>query len=499
MSFLLIAYSTLLYNISTYDAWLTYSTIILNVGYVSKALNVPLYLLSVFGIGFLSINLKPPLSHTDSTTNDTPLHMRLCKHVCMQLPEMIDLVDPKRILIRSVVPKNQILFKSIESLDKHTSKLRDWVLTNEELSTSTTTHWWYDSLPRDIKESYDSVMYAPQIKALFNETFTSRYWTVEPVEQMNEVYVSSPAKNNNSDTVFYMRHIDGPWYYLFPFCKTYRCIFAINENTQITTFFPSIDKQYTLTSGDLVGFDFNRDIHYIKRTDTVSESKPRITLKLHYIVYPTWFTVLGKMSKWASVFYDIGARKLFLFTLTPRTVNQKQASNSILISTHLFYLVENYIGFYNLALFALYLLVSQELCIMMAWIFRYSVYEVINDYEMHEIAIQLVNRNVNVYTLTTYCNLLNYMYHYLLRSSNPIDIITFLLFLFGSCFVAIPLIVFGIRLSLHNYSTGIHRYILLGEALLLGGLQTACLVEYGTLDMVWMIPILLTTTNYIRR
>lgn len=59
------------------------------------------------------------------------------------------------------------------------------------------------------------------------------------IEGMNEIYVASEKHKSNSDTVFYMQHIDGPWY-LMPFCGAYRCILAVNENNRICTAFPQV-------------------------------------------------------------------------------------------------------------------------------------------------------------------------------------------------------------------------------------------------------------------
>ena len=63
--------------------------------------------------------------------------------------------------------------------------------------------------------------------------------TVQVIEGMNEIYVASEKHESNSDTVFYMQHIDGPWY-LMPFCGAYRCILAVNENKCICTAFPQV-------------------------------------------------------------------------------------------------------------------------------------------------------------------------------------------------------------------------------------------------------------------
>lgn len=56
-----------------------------------------------------------------------------------------------------------------------------------------------------------------------------------------------------------------------------------------------VNQEYTLTDGDVAGFDFNREIHYIKNNEGAVNAEPRITLKLHYVVYPKCLWPLGKL------------------------------------------------------------------------------------------------------------------------------------------------------------------------------------------------------------
>lgn len=76
------------------------------------------------------------------------------------------------------------------------------------------------------------------------------------------MYVSGPAKQGSSDTVFTTRHIDGPWA-LVPFCSTYRCILGLDSSGIYTTVFPSVPTEKTCRTGDIVCFDYNREIHLI--------------------------------------------------------------------------------------------------------------------------------------------------------------------------------------------------------------------------------------------
>src|SRR5690606_7732554 len=119
----------------------------------------------------------------------------------------------------------------------------------------------------------------------------------------------------NSDTVFYTEHIDGP-FMLYPFAAVYRCIVAANENVQIRTSFPMTPAAVTLTTGDVGGFDFNREIHRIEHNAARNPGR-RITLKLHYCVYPKRLPWYGRLLGNLTTRYDVAARRLFLKTLRP--------------------------------------------------------------------------------------------------------------------------------------------------------------------------------------
>ena len=65
-----------------------------------------------------------------------------------------------------------------------------------------------------------------------------------------------------------------------------------------------VNQEYTLTDGDVAGFDFNREVHYIKNNEDAVNAEPRITLKLHYVVYPKCLWPLGKLLALLTTGYD---------------------------------------------------------------------------------------------------------------------------------------------------------------------------------------------------
>ncbi len=110
--------------------------------------------------------------------------------------------------------------------------------------------------PRQIKTQ--------QIDAMFREKFPQDTYGVETIPGMNEVYVSGPPKGGSSDAVFTTRHTDGPWA-LLPFCSAYRCILGLDSSAVYTTVFPNVPgRTTTCREGDLVCFDYHREIHYIE-------------------------------------------------------------------------------------------------------------------------------------------------------------------------------------------------------------------------------------------
>jgi hypothetical protein len=148
------------------------------------------------------------------------------------------------------------------------------------------------------------------------------------ITNMNEIYVSVIG-GGGSDNVFETPHIDGPFYWL-PFCKVYRCIFAITPNKLIKTIFITPGEKgnnnltstsYILNENQFLAFDYNRDIHYIEKINGEEEEEEtkennntnRVVLKLHYIIYPTFLPyILVEFYKMIHVYYNTFMRFLFL-------------------------------------------------------------------------------------------------------------------------------------------------------------------------------------------
>lgn len=274
-------------------------------------------------------------------------------------------------ILHQIIPYPQRFFLFINA-KKHSSIIETWVC-NQILNKSNkiTKHWWYQSLKLSQRESFNEIR--KKIKREFKHHLDDL--CVESIEEMDEIYVSANNRiENSSDTVFYNKHIDGP-YYLYPFCSVYRCIYAINKNINIDTYIERTNEKFTLTTGDCLLFDFNREIHYISKNNTIhrvisfdsdtmtettnsdttssdcdsdyeyGKDHHRITLKIHFITYPKYFKYFAMILKYLNIQYNKNARKLFLYTIAPKSLCEKIVAKQILFTTKATYLIEKNISF----------------------------------------------------------------------------------------------------------------------------------------------------------
>ena len=232
--------------------------------------------------------------------------------------------------------------------------------------THQTTHWWPEQLSSSAEAAFKRVARSGELMAsMWGELFPSATHVVEPLEGMNEVYVACKTHNNNSDTVFYMNHVDGP-YGIFPLVHVFRCMCGATPNGQIETIFPMQGKddatRYALSTGDIVGFDFHRELHRIGHVPGAPENAGhRVCLKLHYLVYPRALGPLGRLLGRMTVHYNLNFRKLFVATISPNSYRTRFLAWCTHAGTVLFNGFEVGIGWGNVV----YLLIS-ALCSLAA-------------------------------------------------------------------------------------------------------------------------------------
>eukprot|EP00471_Norrisiella_sphaerica_P002001 CAMPEP_0184482826 /NCGR_PEP_ID=MMETSP0113_2-20130426/4420_1 /TAXON_ID=91329 /ORGANISM="Norrisiella sphaerica, Strain BC52" /LENGTH=584 /DNA_ID=CAMNT_0026862819 /DNA_START=139 /DNA_END=1893 /DNA_ORIENTATION=- len=283
---------------------------------------------------------------------------QLVEHTYYLLPLVMDAIDHMHYsFLDFAVAHNRVLYTKLNQPQqvKDLKTINDWVL-NQGPSSEHTTHWWYDKLEGEPKKAFERITKCENLLGMFKESFGSKAYAVDIVDAMNEIYVASPKYGLNSDGVFYMAHVDGPWG-LFPFASTYRCIIAVNVNKQIRTSFPMLPASYTLSDGDAVGFDFNREVHLIS-DNKEKNTGFRISLKIHYTVYPKILKPWGELLKYLTTRYNTNARALFLATIEPGSLTAKLSALMVLGTTYLTERVETLMGISNLVYISFLILAS---------------------------------------------------------------------------------------------------------------------------------------------
>ena len=226
-------------------------------------------------------------------------------------------------------------------------KVRDWAI-QKMPSKEMSSHWWFKDLDADEKAAFLRCATSSQICGMFKSLFSERHYCCDIVEGMNEVYVSGPSREDeafNSDQIFYSRHVDGPMG-MIPFVSVFRCIVGMDKNLATSTHFPMKPLSKNAMEGEVVAFDFNREIHYITRDPTKEKESDdfRVVLKLHYCLYPRVLAPLGWLMHAANVAYNMTFRALFLKTINPSSLYEHFLAWQVIVNTSLFNTVETFIG-----------------------------------------------------------------------------------------------------------------------------------------------------------
>ena len=264
-------------------------------------------------------------------------------------------------------------------LHRDIDKIREWVI-SQGPDKDNSTHWWYTKLPADISYLYYKIATDKNIINMFKNNFGFNY-NIDIINDMNEIYVTAPQKNsgenninnkkellsniyNSSDKIFYTRHIDGP-YYLFPFASCYRVIIGLDNNSNVVTRFNMIPTDVVIKKGDVTAFDFHRESHYIYNKNTSikyyndTDDNFRVTLKIHYCIYPWWAYYFGKTLSKLSVNYNNNFRNLFLFTLKTDEIYKGIIAYFMILNTKIFHDIDYCIGFNNLSFLSILFYISQ--------------------------------------------------------------------------------------------------------------------------------------------
>lgn len=99
---------------------------------------------------------------------------------------------------------------------------------------------------------------------------------------------------------------------------------------------------FNACKGDVLAFDYNREVHYITRDDSKRDISDefRVTLKVHYCVYPYVLAPLGWLMGWLNTQYNRAFRALFLKTIKPSTMLEHFLAWNVIVNTDLFDWIE---------------------------------------------------------------------------------------------------------------------------------------------------------------
>lgn len=303
---------------------------------------------------------------------------------------------------------------------KYLQLIRKWAMEHNP-SKHTSSHWWYSELG-SLTPAFDALVHSPEVASMFASIFSPRWYTVIPVWGMNEIYVSGPNRKGNSDTVFYTKHIDGPFPF-FPFASCFRCIVGMDNNTQVSTVFPMVPTSITAQQGNLVAFDFHREPHFIQDHPNagLANKEQRIVLKLHFVTYPTLLMPLGRLLAFMSTCYNQLFRLLFVSTITPETALEKFGAWNVVFWTHAFNKAEEYVGWNNLSYLALLVHLSvassQPLVLLLGTSFVHYVRYIKTFYWRTELQWATFKRDVLVFKTVSLSQLVaHYLHSTLLRA-----------------------------------------------------------------------------------
>lgn len=272
----------------------------------------------------------------------------LLVHSVWLLPLVIDALLMRYCFLPKVVSRNRNLTCQVSST-KAVDALNAWIATNVEESLETTHIWPHNQ--EGTSKATTQLEDDASIYAAFRKVFAAHHFDVRPVKEMNEIYVTAVgAKESiNSDAVFYTPHTDGPYWFL-PGASLYRVLVGVTPNEMVRTRFnlQHDSQNQVLDKYTVVGFDYNRELHWIDHVPGKTNEQRRSLLKLHYIVYPKGWHRYGNLCARFNTNYNTWARGNFLKTLRPTGAYAFVLAWWIWLTTKSNSLFEESIGWSNL-------------------------------------------------------------------------------------------------------------------------------------------------------
>ena len=124
----------------------------------------------------------------------------------------------------------------------------------------------------------------------------------------------------------------------------------------------------------VVGFDYNRELHWIENLPGKSNKERRSVMKLHYVVYPKGWHSYGKFVAWCNTTYNTWARNNFLRTLRPKSTFDFVNAWWIWLTTFFNYKMEETVGYANLVYLGVAYLLGPTAFLVLTSFRHYCIY-----------------------------------------------------------------------------------------------------------------------------
>lgn len=269
-------------------------------------------------------------------------------HSIWLMPLVLDSILMRYCFLPVMVTRNRCVVTQAASR-KAVEDLRKWINHNVP-STRETTHVWPHKQP-ETSVATKALEEDAAILAGFRKVFAAKHFDVLPVQDMNEIYVTAVGakKEINSDAVFYTPHTDGPYWFL-PYASLYRVLVGVTPNVMVRTRFnlQHESQDQVVDMYGVLGFDYNRELHWIDHVPGQTNTERRSLLKLHFVVYPKGWHWYGNLVARLNTNYNTWARNNFLRTLRPKGMYEYVLAWWIWLTTYFNYLWEAHFGWSNL-------------------------------------------------------------------------------------------------------------------------------------------------------
>eukprot|EP00548_Thalassiothrix_antarctica_P004986 CAMPEP_0194132504 /NCGR_PEP_ID=MMETSP0152-20130528/2952_1 /TAXON_ID=1049557 /ORGANISM="Thalassiothrix antarctica, Strain L6-D1" /LENGTH=590 /DNA_ID=CAMNT_0038827573 /DNA_START=125 /DNA_END=1897 /DNA_ORIENTATION=- len=330
---------------------------------------------------------------------------KLILYLLYQMPSAIEGIFTRKLFLPWMVTRNRMFcvpVASKESIDM----LRKWI--NENVAyTNETTHLW----PHEQEETTGPVRALENDAALyaaFRKIFPAKHFDVRPIQGMNEIYVTAVGKKKpmSSDAVFYTPHVDGPYFWT-PFSRCYRCLVGATQNKMVQTKFnlQHDSKDQVLGLYDVLGFDYNRELHWINHIHGEKNQERRSVIKLHYVVYPKGWHWYGNIVANLNQNYNTWARGNFLRTLRPAGIYEKSMAWWIWLTTWFNSMFVEYFGWDNLIYISLTYALGPLAFLILTSFRHYAVYMTSFAFRDPPIAHGYLMRDAKLYKTIALCHL----------------------------------------------------------------------------------------------